>query len=611
MGWAARKYAGERIRCVLLAALLMAAACGAPTPAAGQAPPTDVERAGSAAPAASAGEVRWRLVTAGSEPISLDVRHPVDSLAAVVDTYLLGMRRQGHLYARLDSAVVEPTPSGTEVLLYYRPGPAVLVHSVEVLGARAIPAATIDRLLETRPGRPLDASVLERDLEAILDAYDAAGRPLAQVTVDSLSLAAAEPPSMRLVLRVEEGGAVTLRRLELPGATRTRAGIGARLAGVRPGALLTAYDPEDVRRGLQESGLFEEVGMPELVAEGDSGVVLRVPVEEADPGTFDLVLGYLPAEGGSGGRVVGNGHLELHNPVGMGRQLAVRLRRMPGQVSAFEAEGSDPFVAGLPIRLDLRFAGMQQDSTFGKHAYGLEAAYRLGRRVQLGVSLSRELTRPGNGGMAWIGGRQRVARAGAAFAGVTASYRSLDRPRAPSRGSWLRLRVETGRKEGRYTGLVDGDTAITEIDLRQLRVRAESRLYRPLWRRHIFVAGADAALLVSDAYDRSDLFRFGGATTLRGYDEERFLGRAVGRALAEYRVPIDRESYAFLFLDVGYVDTPSVGQEGIRAARGVHPGYGMGLQFGTNLGLVNVSAAFNPSDGPTAARIHAGLSFGL
>ena len=27
--------------------------------------------------------------------------------------------------------------------------------------------------------------------------------------------------------------------------------------------------------------------------------------------------------------------------------------------------------------------------------------------------------------------------------------------------------------------------------------------------------------------------------------------------------------------------------------------------------LVNVSAGFNPDDGPTAARIHAGLSFGL
>jgi outer membrane translocation and assembly module TamA len=109
---------------------------------------------------------------------------------------------------------------------------------------------------------------------------------------------------------------------------------------------------------------------------------------------------------------------------------------------------------------------------------------------------------------------------------------------------------------------------------------------------------------------RSDLFRFGGATSLRGYDEDRFLGRVVGRALIEYRFLMDRESFAYAFVDVGFVDRPET-PDLTSSESGLHPGYGLGIQFRTAVGLVNVSAALNPESGPTDARIHAGLSFGL
>jgi outer membrane translocation and assembly module TamA len=119
----------------------------------------------------------------------------------------------------------------------------------------------------------------------------------------------------------------------------------------------------------------------------------------------------------------------------------------------------------------------------------------------------------------------------------------------------------------------------------------------------------DASLLQSDTYDPSDLYRFGGATTLRGYDEERFLGRLVSRSLIEYRYQLDPESFAFAFTDVGYVEAPETGDDGVE--RGVYPGFGLGLQFDTALGIVNTSYAANREGGQFSGRIHVGLSFGL
>jgi len=114
----------------------------------------------------------------------------------------------------------------------------------------------------------------------------------------------------------------------------------------------------------------------------------------------------------------------------------------------------------------------------------------------------------------------------------------------------------------------------------------------------------------SDTYDRSDLFRLGGANTLRGYDEDQFLGHIVGRLLFEYRYQIDRESFAYVFSDLGFVATPALSDAS--AQRQWKPGYGVGIQVSTDLGLIRASYGLNPDDArPLNGRIHLGLSFGL
>ena len=81
------------------------------------------------------------------------------------------------------------------------------------------------------------------------------------------------------------------------------------------------------------------------------------------------------------------------------------------------------------------------------------------------------------------------------------------------------------------------------------------------------VLGGETYLLRSDEMDESDLFRFGGATTLRGYDEERFRVPFATRLLAEYRYLVDSTSYGGVFFDLGFVDE--------RHIRGFHPGFGL------------------------------------
>src|SRR5690606_16409350 len=157
-----------------------------------------------------------------------------------------------------------------------------------------------------------------------------------------------------------------------------------------------------------DTGLFEAVGEPALVLAGEGAVMVRVPVEEAPPGTFDLVLGYLPEAGGGDGALVGNGSLVLRNLFGHGRALRLQLVRNPGLVSSFDLAVSDPFFLGLPLRVEASFSGYQQDSTFQRQRYGLEAGYRIAPGLELIASGSREFVEAGVAGAAVVNGRPRI-----------------------------------------------------------------------------------------------------------------------------------------------------------------------------------------------------------
>jgi len=558
--------------------------------------------------------MQWHLVLDGerSDWPSAVPTTGLDSVRQVGQAMVDRWRSEGFYYARLDSATVDTTGAHALIRLYAHRGPRVKVGRLRIVGAEAVPKDELKRLLDTEAGDALSPRRLESDVEALLDYYEKAGHPLAQIRVAKTTIDSAASPRLHVTLRVDEGPSLWLKRIEVPDGARVSPGLVARLAGLKEGAPLTNYDPDAIQRALQGSPLFESVERPQLRVTAQGGAILRVPVEEAPPGSFDLVLGYLPPSGvRDDGQLVGSGHLLLENLFGGGRRMNLTLDRRPGQTSIFTLAVSDPYIFGLPLRLTAQFEGEQRDSTYGERSYGLDAGYQFGGGFELTGSLSREVVKPGQAGAQLRNGQQRIPRSQTLFYGLGVQYEGVDRRVNPRRGLRLRVQVEQGRKDRTRRRIVaSGDTIRTEQALRQERLRARVRGFVPLFDRHVLAVGGDVSVLRSRAYDRSDLFRLGGAQSLRGYDEDRFRGNVAVRGLLEYRLQLDRRSYAYAFGDLGYVARPALGQA--PATQDWHPGYGIGVQLQTAIGRIRTTYALNPEVAtPINGRIHLGLSVGL
>ncbi|MEM6335986.1 MAG: POTRA domain-containing protein [Bacteroidota bacterium] len=526
---------------------------------------------------------------------------PLDSLDSVVSDVLRLEREAGYLQARIDSVAVDSTDAPERVHIVLNRGARTVVSRLRLTGTTLFDPQELAIEFDTKPGQPLVQRVLEGDLDRLLRRYERAGRVLAKaqiarIDVDSLGL--------DVRVRIDEGQVLELAGLDLVGGRRTSEGYAARVAGLQPGKPLLRYDPDEIQRRLAETGVFRNVESVALDLDEERKAIVRIAVEEEAPGTFDVVLGYVPdPRPDRSGTVVGNVNVVLKHVLGAGRSFGFLFNRLPGQVTKLDVQASDPYVLGWPVRISGSFNGLQQDSTFNSRRFGLEAGVRVFDHLETFVSLSQEQTEP----VAEQG--SRVPPSDAFFAGVGFAYRRLDQLVNPRRGGTLISRLEEGRKQRR----VERDGELIEELVRQQRLSVVGRLYVPVRRRHVAVLGVDGYVLQSGAYDESDLFRLGGATSLRGYVEEQFLGNVAGRVIGEWRYILDRTSYLFAFTDIGYLRRPSTDLSGITPTivqREVLPGYGIGMQFGTGAGLFTLSLAFNPDEG-LGSKVHAGLSLGL
>jgi outer membrane protein assembly factor BamA len=554
----------------------------------------------------------WHLTVDGAATDWTPPAWPLDSLHAMTRRALVHVQQTGYYHARIDSVVTQTERLRPRVEVFVRKGPRVLVDTVRIEGTETVSAAQLRARMRTRPGASLIPARLEADIDAMLAHYEAAGYPLARVRVEETALHPGDPSALQLTLRVDEGPALWLKQIAVPSGARTTPRFVARAAGLEVGTPLDDYDPIVIRQRLQDTGLFRDVGISTLRVEADGGAVLDVPFEERAPGTFDLVVGYLPpAAQQTAGQLVGNGHLRLENVFGGGRTAGLMLDRRPGRVSTADVRLVDPYVFGAPVRLEGRFTGEQRDSTYSKQAYSVAVGLILDAATDLFGTLTRELTQPGPAGVMLEGPRQQIPHSAAWFTGVGVRMRRVDRTVNPRRGFRIETILERGQKTRRFQAqTTDRDTTRQRDAVNQERLQVHGRIFVPTWPGQLMAWGVDGTVMRSDTYDRSDLFRLGGANTLRGYDEDQFLGHIVGRLLFEYRHQIDRESFAYVFGDLGFVATPALSDAS--AQRQWKPGYGVGIQVSTDLGLIRASYGLNPDDArPLNGRIHLGLSFGL
>ncbi len=392
-----------------------------------------------------------------------------------------------------------------------------------------------------------------------------------------------------------------------PQSTSLPAGRGSqfviRAAGLRSGQ---PFRESDLRRGMDRllaRDLYTSVDEPlvHLTTAQDTVGVRWLVVPRANRNRIAVVLGLSrDAEGGS--RLSGQVDLDLPDIAGTGRRLSARWNDDGNNRSRFGFSYLEPLIFGTPLDAELavdheiltdQYTRFRFDSRWRMALvalWGLEVG--LGRDRSTFPEGALERTNRTRGRVAVLHGRGDRTRSGwsAALAIESASRSSTLRP-AEEAGA-----VGTGELGSQSS------QRLREVDLAG-----------EWWLRRTVSLAGRASFRQIDTDEKpvplSEQYRFGGATTLRGYREEEFRGETAAWGGVELRLGRAQRSRVYTFVDVGYFEfsvlDPETGRLGQR--EGTEVGYGMGLRNDAMPGQIDLAVGFPGSVTFDTAKLHVSL----
>ena len=502
----------------------------------------------------------------------------------------------------LDASVDSVESADDMVSIYVQEGRRYTVGNVSISYGQ--PETSPDRFIFSPnrfSGEPFTEGLITRLSDTILSDYEQLGYYLAEFRLASIRKDTIDA-TVQLGADIIPGERIRFQGVRFSGAVRNSEEYLTRVAGLKAGDVMTPGLLAKGRQNLVNSGLFEEVSDGELVFVDDTPFVLY-DLEEQQLNFFDGLIGYQPGPSGSSS-IVGYGDILLRNTIAAGNEIDLRYEQLQPLVSKLNLSISQQFLGGLPVNIGAGLHFTQQDSSYLVRDFSLNGGYRVLPGFHINAHIRAERSSVSDSGAI-----VEAVDSRANFYGVGFHLQNVNRYRVPTSGFEARILLERGRRfinDERFQP--DTDRSFSQTILRSM-----VRGYLPLGDRQVLAPMVNAMFLESPEFLITDLFRFGGAESLRGFREDQFRGSSVIWGELEGRYMLERNSYIFLFGAYGYYEKPRLLNEE-RNALAVNESLtslGFGLAFDSPLGIIKFSYAVSPNEDVSNGNVHVALSTGL
>ena len=496
------------------------------------------------------------------------------------------LRDEGWLWAR-----VARVP-GDDRRLRVDVGPRARLGTLTVRGADPALAALWRDAAGLVEGVELRPIAFERVMRRGLRALGERGHPFASATVIDQE---ADDVTGRVDLTVTlvPGDRLRVGAVTVEGARHTRPEVLARLSGLEAGELVRESTLEDARARLEARPTLVEdvqsIGLRRRVGDDDEvDVVVRLR-QPAATGSFAAAIGAVRTEDDET-RISGSVDLVLLDLFGTARAFEGRWSDDGSTRRRLDLAYLEPMILGSGLDVRFELGQRHEDASFDlvRGDLRIELPAVAGRLLSFGIGADRT-TFAGELGRVRL--RQRFGGS-VGFAGR--------RGNGTDTYGRFRSAVEAARVLDRQRD-VDG-TGSVEATTSQTLVEFHSMLGRAFTGNVAVEFSVDWRSTETDALPlpRSELWALGGATTVRGYAEERFLGERIAWTRAELVLGPPRAGQGFAFVDVGWVraTTPAGTDESWLQ------GFGAGLRSPTTLGAIDLSLGFAERIGFDAGKLH-------
>lgn len=500
-------------------------------------------------------------------------------------------------------------------------GKQVRIGSISLVGNEHVSETEIRDQLGLQQGKLFTPAVFEQGIERVQTLYSEKGYPKIEIAPNNFQLSA-ETGTIDFQLDINEGAQVQIGEVKVSGLQKTKIEVVLREIPIKPHQRFDQRNIDASYRRLRNLGYFYQVNPNVLeIGEAEDKINFHAHVTEAKTGRLSGVIGYAPPDSEVDTAPQLTGVLEARetNLLGTGRQANFYWKS--GLLKIFRLGYSEPWIFGKPITIGIEYGQFKQQSPNREQLTGISnndtetvseersgsvsATTHFGRVFEGIMTLGyKRIDIPSTGFPSTLTPPVNIQTS--AFSEPSAVTSTESTPYSGTKYSVaFRLTRDTrdyflNPTRGRRDSLA---VEVSRSDFRLRKVWLSLQQYFPTWQKQTIAVELHGAAAWGVNIPPTELFYLGGATTLRGYDEDWFSGPRRVYANLEYRFLVGPDSQLFVFTDLGAVtliEKPSVFDR-------LRVGYGFGARLESEGGILRVNYGLAAGDSLLRGKIHVNL----
>ncbi len=489
---------------------------------------------------------------------------------------------------------------------------------------KSIHVRSSDSLLLTGLGydvtslQSLNTHSIQKIQDSILNYYNNFGYPFSSVRMDSITI---QDNQISGNLVVNKSGFYTIDSIMQNGNAKLTQNFLHRYLEIGPHEPYNAQKLGTLSQKLQNLQYVNQ-SQPWDVKMTSTGALLNLYLEPKQVNQIDAVVGFLPANGDLGGKLLltGQVNLDLKNAFAAGEELKFSWQQLQSRSPRINLGFARPYIFNSPYAVDFDFELYKRDSLFLNVYANIGVQYAVSSQQSTGVFVRFASTRALNIDTATVLFTKQlpdIMDVSTVSLGVQYNFNNTNYRLNPRRGNELSFSGMVGNRTiGKSTAITqlksdtfDYASLYDTVKLKsyQFRVVASGAHYFPVGKQAVFKTGMNAGIYQSPNTYVNELFQIGGYKLLRGFDEESIYTNAYAVGTAEYRYLIGQNAYFFGFSDIGYA------AYNVQHVKFNHTyiGLGVGMALQTKMGILNLSYAVGKRDDTKfnmqQAKIHIGF----
>jgi outer membrane protein assembly factor BamA len=398
------------------------------------------------------------------------------------------------------------------------------------------------------------------------------GYPFAAVQLDSIHYV---DDRVTATLSIQRGKNYKWTTIHIKGDSSISTQLISSLIGIKEGDVYNESLLRSISTNILQVNYLKEIKPFELLYT-ENGAELFLYLQSNPISSVNGIMGLQPNPITERLTVTGELNLKLLNVLHRGEQLQLNWRSIQAGTQSFNANFNYPFLFKSSFGIDGKFQLYKKDSTFLETRSGVGIQYFIGRGsylkafYQLHTSsiLSTNQSLPS------------LSSVNNSSYGLSFQKQQTDYLPNPSKGYIFQIESAIGSRKADQGDTLDAIRSTT------LRSGIQLHWFIPITKRNVIKLGGNFESYYAPQIYSNELYRFGGLTSLRGFNEDEILASTKAIASIEYRFLTDRNSHVFIFYDQAVYENTASSYQKDRPF-----GFGAGFSFGTPLGIFSISYA--------------------